>query len=133
MTEKTAPERAAMAAAKAVEYNVLLAGVNDASRCRRLALEIESSLTVALGSTGAMEQLAKNLNRGDGAEGFSSSGSVLRPALDAFTSNAEHCAAAAAAAVVSDPSVISLFGQLFVVEKGGGGSGPAVAAAAAAA
>ena len=121
--EKTAPERAAMAAAKAVEYNVLLAGVNDASRCHRLALEIESSLADALGSTGAMEKLAKKIKGGDSNEEPTKGGSVLRAALDAFTSNAEHCAAAAAATVVSDPSVISLFSQLFVIEKGGGGGG----------
>lgn len=122
--EKMAPEKAAMAAARAVEYNVLLAGVNDASRCRRLTSEIESSLTGALGSAGAMEKLAKKMNGRDGSEGSGSS-SVLRPALDAFTSNADHCAAAAAAAVVSDPSVVSLLGQLFVVEKVSGGGGGA--------
>ena len=78
-----------------MEYNVLLAGVNDASRCHRLALEIESSLTDALGSVGAMEKLAKKMQikagkAGDGgAEGSGGSGSVLRPALDAFMSNAE--------------------------------------------
>lgn len=119
LLERNAPEKAAMAAAKVVEYNVLLAGVNDASRCHRLAMEIETSLTQALGSAGVMAKLAKR--KGGGVMGGNNS-SIVQPALDAFMTNAEHCAAAAAAAVVSDPSVIALFGQLFVVEKSGCGS-----------
>lgn len=112
----TTQERAALAAAKTVEYNVLLAGVNDASRCHRLASEMESSLVKALGSTDAMVTLA---NKGSASGGETS---IIRPALDAFMSNAEHCASAASAAVVTDPSVVALFAQLFVVDKTGGGA-----------
>ena len=111
---ENAAERAVMTAAKNVDYNVLLAGVNDASRCHRLALEMESSLVDALQSSDAMKRLVKKA--GDAATGKSS---VVRPAIDMFLANTEHCAAAAAAAVTSDPSVISLFGQMYAVDKGG--------------
>jgi exocyst complex component 3 len=111
---ENAAERAVLTAAKNVDYNVLLAGVNDASRCHRLALEIESSLVDALQSSETMEKLVKRA--GAAAIGKSS---VVRPAIDIFITNTEHCAAAAAAAVTSDPSVMSLFGQMYAVEKGG--------------
>lgn len=116
--EKTAQDRGANAAARVVEYNVLLAGVNDAHRCHRLALEIESSLKDELGSFVTMENLGKKVKGNDTVKGFKS---IMQPALETFVTNAEHCARAAAAAVVIDPSVISLFGQLFIVEKGIGG------------
>ena len=111
---ENAAERAVLTAAKNVDYNVLLAGVNDASRCHRLALEIESSLVDVLQSSETMEKLVKRA--GAAAIGKSS---VVRPAIDIFITNTEHCAAAAAAAVTSDPSVMSLFGQMYAVEKGG--------------
>ena len=41
---------------KAVEYNVLLAGVNDATRSHKLASEIEASLSEALGSADIMRK-----------------------------------------------------------------------------
>lgn len=119
LLERTPQDRLAVAAAKAVEYNVLLAGVNDATRCHKLASEIEASLSEALGSADIMRKLAAQVVAANG--GGDSSGSVVQPALDAFKRNAEHSAAAAAAAVSSDPSVVTLFGQLFVVDKAGGG------------
>jgi exocyst complex component 3 len=45
----------------------------------------------------------------------------MRPALDAFLRNAEHSASAAAATVICDPSVVDLFGHLFLIDKTGGG------------
>ena len=45
--EKDSDEQSAFAAARVVDYNVLLAGVNDANRCHALATEVESLLIEA--------------------------------------------------------------------------------------
>ena len=117
--EKHSDEQSAFAAAKVVDYNVLLAGVNDANRCHTLATEVESLLADALGSSDALEQLALkgNSNGGVVEKGIN----IMQPALDSFLRNAEHSASAAAATVVCDPSVVDLFGHLFLVDKAGGG------------
>ena len=116
--EKHSDEQSALAAAKVVDYNVLLAGVNDANRCHTLATEVESLLVDALGSSDALEKLALKGNSNHGVEKGTN---IMRPALDAFLRNAEHSASAAAATVICDPSVVDLFGHLFLVDKAGGG------------
>ena len=117
--EKSSDEQTAVAAAKVVDYNVLLAGVNDANRCYTLAKEVETLLVETLGSEDALEKLAHKGNSNPDA--VEKRGNIMRPALDAFLRNAEHSASAAAAAVSSDPSVVDLFGHLFVVDKAGRG------------
>lgn len=117
--EKFSDEQTAVAAAKVVDYNVLLAGVNDANRCYTLATEVETLLVETLGSSDALEKLAQKGNSSHGAD--EKVENIMRPALDAFLRNAEHSAAAAAATVSGDPSVVDLFGHLFVVDKVGGG------------
>ena len=120
LLEKTAEDRVAVAAAKAVDYNVLLAGVNDGTRCHNLASEIEVLLSDALGPEGAIHGYSGEPDT-DGGTKREASKSFLHSALEAFKRNANHSATAAAAAVTSDPSVVSLFGKLFVVDKVGGG------------
>ena len=122
LLEKTAEDRVAVAAAKAVDYNVLLAGVNDGTRCHNLASEIEVLLSDALGPEGAIHGYSGEPDT-DGGTKREASKSFLHSALEAFKRNADHSATAAAAAVTSDPSVVSLFGKLFVVDKVGGGPG----------
>ena len=120
LLEKAAEDRVAVAAAKAVDYNVLLAGVNDGTRCHNLASEIEVLLSDALGPEGAIHGYSGEPDT-DGETKREASKSFLHSALEAFKRNADHSATAAAAAVTSDPSVVSLFGKLFVVDKVGGG------------
>jgi len=117
--EKYSDEQSAVAAARVVDYNVLLAGVNDANRCHALAREVESLLIEALGSSDALEKLALKGNSNHGV--VEKGGNIMRPALDAFLRNAEHSASAAAATVICDPSVVDLFGHLFLIDKTGGG------------
>ena len=117
--EKDSDEQSAFAAARVVDYNVLLAGVNDANRCHALATEVESLLIDALGSSDALEKLALKGNSNHGV--VEKGGNIMQPALDAFLRNAEHSASAAAATVICDPSVVDLFGHLFLVDKAGGG------------
>ena len=117
--EKYSDEQSAVAAAKVVDYNVLLAGVNDANRCHTLATEVQSLLVEALGSSDVLEKLTHKENTNHGV--VEKGGNIMRPALDAFLRNAEHSASAAAATVSCDPSVVDLFGHLFVVDKTGRG------------
>ena len=117
--EKDSDEQSAFAAARVVDYNVLLAGVNDANRCHALATEVESLLIDALGSSDALEKLALKGNSNHGV--VEKGGNIMQPALDAFLRNAEHSASAAAATVICDPSVVDLFRHLFLVDKAGGG------------